>query len=227
MIPLFPFKNDLATRRFPAMTLALIAANVFVFVWQLWIGPQESVDVFGMIPRNVLAGRAHAGVAPAITLLTAMFLHGGLAHLGSNMVFLWIFGGNVEDHLGRGPFLGFYLLCGILAGMAQVLVSPTSVSPMVGASGAIAGVLGGYFLLFPRSKVLSLTLVFWWPPIRLLYLPAVLFLGFWLLMQLFSLPTTGGAASTGVAFAAHVGGFLAGLVFVRVFEVVNLRRAAA
>jgi membrane associated rhomboid family serine protease len=151
-----------------------------------------------------------------VTLVTAMFLHGGLLHLGGNMLFLWIFGGNVEDQLGPVLYLVFYMVCGLMAGTAQVLVSPTSPLPMVGASGAIAGVLGAYFLLFPRSRVLALTLRIWWPFLTLMYVPAVVYLGFWFLMQLVALPAAGGA-SGGVAFAAHVGGFLSGLVLVRVF----------
>ena len=199
------------------MTLALIAANVCVFLWQLSVGGQESIDVFGMIPRNVLAGRVHAGVSPAVTLFTAMFLHAGWLHLSGNMLFLWIFGGNVEEQLGSPLYAAFYVVCGLIAGAAQVLVSPTSPLPMVGASGAIAGILGAYFLLFPRSRVLALTLVIWFPFLKLMYVPAVLYLGFWFFMQLFALPGAAGSAANGVAFAAHVGGFLAGLVLVRVF----------
>ncbi len=215
MLPLLPLKNNLAPRNFPSVTLALIAANVAIFLWQLSIGPQESVDVFGMIPRNVVAGRLHAGIPAYATVLTSMFLHGGLLHLGGNMLFLWIFGGNVEDKLGHALYLVFYLVCGVLAGLAQILALETSVLPMVGASGAIAGVLGGYFLLFPRSRVLSLTLVILPPFLRLVQIPAVLFLGFWLLMQLVALP--GGPRASGVAIVAHVGGFLAGWVLVKLF----------
>lgn len=209
---MIPLKNDIPILRFPSVTLGLIAANLCVFLWQLTVGGQESVDVFGAVPRNVLAGAAHAGVPAFLTVLTAMFLHGGFLHLGGNMLFLWIFGGNVEDRLGHVGYLSFYLVCGLLAGLAQIFAAPTSPVPMVGASGAIAGVLGAYFLLFPRSRVL--TLVFLVIFVRLIYLPAVLFLGAWFLIQLLSLPS---GASGGVAFAAHVGGFIAGLVLVRLF----------
>jgi membrane associated rhomboid family serine protease len=227
VIPLLPLRNDLPTRRFPSVTLALVAANICVFLWQLSIGPQESIDVFGMIPRNFLSGRTHAGLAPVVTLFTAMFLHGGFLHLAGNMLFLWIFGGNVEDQIGHALYAAFYLLCGLIAGIAQVLVLPTSPLPMVGASGAIAGILGAYFLLFPRSHVLALTLVIWFPFLKLMPVPAVVYLGFWFFMQLFALPSAGGAASSGVAFAAHVGGFLAGLVLVRLFGGRRLLGAAS
>jgi len=214
---MFPLKSDVPMTRFPSVTLALIAANVSVFVFfQLSVGMTASVDAYGAIPRNILGGANQEGVPAPLTLLTSMFLHGGFLHLGLNMLFLWVFGGNVEDRLGHLGYLVFYLLCGLLAGLAQMLAAPTSPTPMIGASGAIAGVLGAYFLLFPRSRVL--TLVFLFIFVRTVPLPAVLFLGFWFLMQLFSLP--GAAASTaagGVAIAAHVAGFISGLVLVRLF----------
>jgi membrane associated rhomboid family serine protease len=151
-----------------------------------------------------------------------MFLHGGFLHLGLNMLFFWVFGGNVEDRLGHLAYLVFYLVCGLLAGLAQMLAAPTSPTPMVGASGAIAGVLGAYFLLFPRSRVLTLV----WLVIiaRTVALPAVLFIGIWFLTQLFSLPEGAGG---GVAFAAHVGGFISGLVLVRVFGALGGQRGLA
>jgi membrane associated rhomboid family serine protease len=209
---MIPLKNDVPMERFPSVTLALIAANVAVFLWQLSVGLTESIDVFGAVPRNILGGASHAGVPAPLTLLTSMFLHGGFMHLGLNMLFFWIFGGNVEDRLGHLGFLAFYLMCGVLAGLAQMLAAPTSPTPMIGASGAIAGVLGAYFLLVPRSGVLTAIILIIF--IRTVYLPAVLFIGVWFLIQLFSLPE---GAAGGVAFAAHVGGFISGLVLVRVF----------
>jgi membrane associated rhomboid family serine protease len=215
-IPLLPLRNDLSNRRLPVVTLALVTANICIFVWQLQIGLQESADVFGMIPRNIVAGRIHAGLPAAATLFTSMFLHGGWIHLLSNMLFLWIFGGSLEEQLGRPIFLVFYLVCGLLAGIAQILVTPAALLPMLGASGAIAGVLGGYFLLFPRSRVIALTLVFRLPPLKLEPWPAVAYLAFWFFMQLFALPESA-TSRGGVAVAAHVGGFLAGLLLVRIF----------
>jgi membrane associated rhomboid family serine protease len=207
-----PLKNDISAETFPTLTLALILANVFAFVWQLAVGPEHAIAFFGAVPRAIVQGGLHDGLPVWVTLLTAMFLHGGLLHLAGNMLFLWIFGGNVEDRLGHLGFLVFYLLCGSLAGIAQVLAAPTSPIPMIGASGAIAGVLGAYFMLFPRSRVLTLFWFLFW--VKTTYVPAVFFLGVWFLMQLLSLPQ---GANGGVAFAAHVGGFIAGLLLVRVF----------
>lgn len=208
----FPLKNDVPRERFPSVTLALVAANVATFLWQLSVG-SASIEVFGAIPIAITHGEvASTGVPPWATLVTSMFLHGGLTHLGGNMLFLWIFGPNVEDRLGHAGYLIFYLACGTLAGLAQVLAAPASRLPMVGASGAIAAVLGAYFLLFPTSRVL--TLIFLFIFVRLVYLPAVLFLGLWFVLQLVSLPE---GMTGGVAFAAHVGGFVAGLVLVWLF----------
>ena len=204
-------KNDVPLGRFPSVTLALIVANVAVFLWQLTV-PQAAVEVFGAVPWHITRGYAAGGLPPLVTLLTSMFLHGGWGHLAGNMLFLWIFGANVEDRLGHVGYLAFYLFCGLLAGVAQVLAVPTSKVPMIGASGAIAAVLGAYFLLFPRSRVLTLVILVF--IVRTIYVPAVLFLGLWFVLQLLSLPE---GASGGVAFAAHVGGFLAGLILVWVF----------
>jgi membrane associated rhomboid family serine protease len=207
-----PLKNDVPLGRFPSVTLALIVANVAVFLWELTVWP-AAIQVFGAVPwRIMVRGYSPGGLPPVLTLLTSMFLHGGFLHLAGNMLFLWIFGPNVEDRLGHVGYLAFYLFCGLLAGVAQVLAAPASKVPMVGASGAIAAVLGAYLLLFPRSRVL--TLVFLVIIFRLIYLPAVLFLGVWFVLQLVSLPE---GSSGGVAFAAHVGGFLAGMILVWVF----------
>jgi len=225
---MFPLRSDVSISRFPTVVLALIAANVSAFLWQASVGVPASIAVFGTVPRAIeLGATSSAGFPPALTLLTAMFLHSGLLHLGGNLWFLWIFGAGVEDRLGHAGFLIFYLLCGLIAGGAQVLADPTSTLPIVGASGAIAGILGAYFLLFPGSRILTLL----FPPISFLllrlfdflYLPAILFLGVWFLMQLFSLPSQ---LTSGVAFAAHVGGFVAGLLLVRLFAAGRQRRLA-
>ncbi len=208
---MIPLKNDVPIGRFPSVTLALIVANVAVFLWQLTIG-DVSIQILGAVPSHIMRGYAAGGLPPVATLLTSMFLHGGVLHLGGNMLFLWIFGPNVEDRLGHVGYLAFYLFCGLLAGVAQVLAAPLSKVPMVGASGAIAAVLGAYLLLFPRSRVLTLVFLLFF--IKMMYLPAVLFLGLWFVLQLVSLPE---GASGGVAFAAHVGGFLSGMILVWVF----------
>lgn len=219
---MFPLKNDVPRERFPSVTLALVVANSAIFLWQLHVGP-ASIHLFGAIPLTLLHGDATASaIPPWLTLFTSMFLHGGFLHLGGNMLFLWIFGGNVEDRLGHAGYMLFYLFCGMLAGTAQVLAAPTSRLPMIGASGAIAAVLGAYFLLFPTSRVLTLVFLFIFA--RLVYLPAVLFLGLWFVIQLLSLPE---GAAGGVAFAAHVGGFIAGLLLVWIFGARPRRRSHA
>lgn len=219
---MIPLKNDVPRETFPFVTLALIVANVAVFLWQLQVGPSV-VDVLGATPLNITRGLYPAGgIPPVATLFTSMFLHGGVLHLGGNMLFLWIFGPNVEDRLSHVGYLLFYLLCGLLAGTAQVLAAPLSRIPMIGASGAIAAVLGAYFLLFPTSRVLTMVFIIFF--VRLVYLPAVLFLGLWFILQLLSLPE---GASGGVAFAAHVGGFLAGLLLVWTFGGRRPRRRMA
>jgi membrane associated rhomboid family serine protease len=212
-----PLKDDLPTGRVPALTIALIAANVIVFLWQLSIGLEESVLRAGAIPYEILTledVNERDIVAPPFTILTSMFMHGSLGHIGSNMLFLWIFGNNVEDALGRLRFLAFYLLAGIAAALTQTVaatISGDALVPMVGASGAIAGVLAGYLVLFPRSRVLTLIFIFFF--IRLQYLPATFFIGFWFLGQVLAVVFGG---SPGVAVFAHIGGFVTGFLLVRV-----------
>lgn len=219
---MFPLKDDVPLRRRPLVTIAFIAANVSVFAWQIG-NPGSlpySVLALGLTPARFLASLDPAGwlsgggeaLVPALlTPLTSMFAHGSLMHIGSNMLFLWIFGGNVEDAMGRTRFIAFYLLCGLAAVGAQIAFEPSSQLPMVGASGAIAGLLGAYMLLFPRARVLTLVPIFVF--LRLMWLPALVFLGLWFVFQILGglgAPSEGG----GVAYWAHVGGFVAGLVLV-------------
>jgi len=219
---MIPLHDDNPTSSTPVITVAFIVVCVLVFLWQIGQGPgvQEQVIYgLGMIPA-VLFGKSHLDpevmrVAPVATLVTSMFMHGGWLHLLGNMLYLWIFGNNVEDAMGHGRFVLFYLLCGLAAAMAQALPDPASTIPMVGASGAISGVLGAYLLLYPRARVLVLI------PLgvftQLVRLPAIWVLGLWFGMQLLS-----GAASVGsrggVAFGAHIGGFLAGMALIPVFR---------
>ena len=165
------------------------------------------------------------GLVPAafswVAVLTSMFVHGGLLHVGGNMLFLWIFGDNVEDRMGHGRFLVFYLLCGVAAALAQTAFSPNSVTAMVGASGAIAGVMGAYFVLYPRSRIVTLLPIFFF--FQIIEVPAIVFLGFWFVLQFISgvgsiAAATGGEPAGGVAFWAHVAGFVAGLGGVFVFR---------
>jgi rhomboid family protein len=212
-----PLKDDLPTGRVPVLTFALIAANALVFLWQLSIGLDASVVRGGAIPYEILTLQdvnERDIVAPPFTILTSMFMHGGFAHIGMNMLTLWIFGNNVEDALGRLRFLAFYLLSGIAAALTQSVAATMSgdaLAPMVGASGAIAGVLAAYLVLFPHARVLTLLVIVVF--IRLQYLPATFFIGFWFVLQVLSV-VFGGDPS--VAVFAHIGGFVTGFLLVRV-----------
>jgi membrane associated rhomboid family serine protease len=193
------------------MTVLLVLTNTVVFLWQSTL-PEPLLERFvltaGAIPREIVTLRDYwpAAVVPVpLTIFTSMFIHGGLMHLIGNMWFLWIFGDNVEDRLGRLRFLFFYLLTGAIGAFAQSLMMPTSNIPMIGASGAVAGVLGGYILTFPHSRVV--TLILWY----VVGVPAWIFLGIWFVGQFFI------GDGSGIAWMAHVGGFLAGLGLVRLF----------
>ena len=212
------------TVNFPVVTVAIIALNVIAyFFWQqggLSFGQPTSehyvqnVIDYGTIPYEVTHPSQGEGPSTWLTLFTSMFMHGGLLHLGGNMLFLWIFGNNVEDSMGRLKFIAFYLLGGLVATMAQVVVDTDSTVPGIGASGAVAAVLGGYALLYPRARVVSLVILIVF--ITVLELPALIVLGLWFLLQLYdagSQPLGGG----GVAYFAHIGGFLFGLALIKLF----------
>ena len=210
---MIPLRDVIPSRTTPYVTIAIIALNALVFIYQFSLGPgvEEFILYFGLIPA------AFSWVA----VFTSMFLHGGLLHFGGNMLYLWIFGDNVEDRMGHGRFLVFYLLCGVAAALAQTIAVPDSVVPMVGASGAIAGVMGAYFVLYPRSRIVTLVPIFLF--IQIIEVPAIFFLGFWFLLQLLSgvgsiATATGGEPGGGIAFWAHAAGFLAGLSGVLVFR---------
>lgn len=222
---MFPLRDDTPCERTPVVTWALLALNVAAFAWQL-TDLERSVLVGGAIPYELLTRQdlwPPGLLPPPLTILTSMFLHGGLLHLGGNLLFLWIFGNNVEDALGRLRFLAFYLASGVAAALTQALAAAVQAAPltqadamallsvpMVGASGAIAGVLAAYLTLFPRARVQTLFVVL--VLVRVVYLPAWLFIGAWFLVQVGSVIL---GASSGVAFFAHIGGFLAGLALVR------------
>jgi membrane associated rhomboid family serine protease len=211
---MFPVSDVIPSRTRPVVTIVLIAMNLMAFLYELQMSGRE------------LRVLAHTyGVVPAVfewrSLLTSLFLHAGWLHLGGNMLYLWIFGDNVEDRLGRLRFALFYVACGVAAALAQVATNPRSATPMIGASGAIAGIMGAYFVLYPRSRVL--TAVFLIVYLDLIEIPAIVFLGIWFVMQLFSGVGSLGAqtADGGIAFLAHVGGFIAGAAtgaYVRVRE---------
>jgi membrane associated rhomboid family serine protease len=216
---MIPLRDTNPRRTFPFVTYALVAVNVLAFLWELSRGAALDRDLFAIafIPaRFWIAGN---WVADLITIVVSMFLHGGLLHIGSNMLYLWIFGDNIEDRLGHGKYLVFYLACGFLATLAHAIFSPGSRIPAIGASGAIAGVLGAYLILFPHARVLTLIPIFIFITLR--ELPAVLILGLWFVLQLFSgvgsLGVTDAQDMGGVAYFAHIGGFVAGLVLIVVF----------
>ena len=221
---MIPLKDDIPTRRFPILTVALIAINVIVYfafeqgLWGLGATGNEVVGEYGAIPYEITNGQDLPGEeAPFwLTIITSMFLHGSLLHLGGNMLFLWIFGNNIEDSMGRLTFIVFYVLGGLAALGLQVATDPDSHVVTIGASGAIAGVLGAYARLYPRARVV--TIVFIVIFFTIVTLPALLVLGLWFLLQLlpaFSEPV--GSAGGGVAYFAHIGGFLFGVLAIKLF----------
>ena len=217
---MIPLKDDNPTSRFPIMTVLLIIANVAVFVYTdiLGMGGKEFFLHYAAIPVNITSLGAYSGETPlsaVTTIFTSQFLHGGLFHVGGNMLFLWIFGNNIEDRLGPIGFLFFYPICGAIAVFAQMLPDPSSQIPMVGASGAIAGVMGAYLLAFPRARVLTLIWIIFF--IRLIWLPAYVIIIYWIFLQV--LYQIGSASQPGgVAYLAHIGGFAAGLIFYMIFR---------
>jgi membrane associated rhomboid family serine protease len=221
-----PLGDELRRRRFPVVMLLILAANLLAFAYEWSLrGPalEQLVRSAGVIPAEYVAGQDLPPPAPAgivyLTVLSAMFLHGGLLHLGSNMLYLLVFGDNVEGRLGHLGFALFYLLCGLIASAVYIYVNAGSQVPSVGASGAIAGVLAGYLVQFPQARIR--TLVFLGPFILVPRIAAVFLIGFWFVTQLLSGLGSLGATTeqtTGVAFWAHIGGFVAGLVLVNVFR---------
>lgn len=215
---MMPIRDINPTHRFPFVTIVIIGLNVAVFLLELLFQTSEQLNqltyTFAVIPYNLTH---NPGLPAFLTILTSMFMHGGILHIFGNMLYLWIFGNNVEDNLGHARFLIFYLVCGVAASAAQVVPNPDSQIPLIGASGAIAGVLGAYLVMHPRAQVE--TILFLYPFIRIVRLPAVIVLSFWILIQVFQgvlslgMPQTGG-----VAWFAHIGGFVAGLVLINIFR---------
>lgn len=233
---MIPLRDANPTRRTPIVTLGLIVVTSAVFGIELLVeasGGEPALaallETYGAIPSKVSAALAGGGDpgAAALGVVGSLFLHGGWLHLIGNMLFLWIFGNNIEDRLGRLPYLAFYLLGGVAAALTQVWIDPTSDIPLVGASGAIAATLGAYIVLYPRARILTLVfLVFFY---QLLEVPALLVLGFWFLLQLVDGVASLGAttAGGGVAFFAHIGGFVAGAVVGLVVRLVSGGRPRA
>lgn len=212
---MIPLRDSVPSNTFPIVTLTLIAVNTFIFIYELSLGPDGMnflFQLFGIIPANYsAAASAPLGYLP---FASSMFLHGGWMHLIGNMWILWLFGDNVEDRMGHMKFLIFYMICGVLAGLSHYYINSYSVIPVVGASGAVAGIMGAYFLMFRSAKVLTFI-----PPFFLFNLPAWIYLGFWAGSQLWSgaVDTFGGTSGDQIAFWAHVGGFAAGMLLASIF----------
>jgi membrane associated rhomboid family serine protease len=225
---MIPLRDDQPTFSTPFINYFLIVANMLVYLWELAVGLQAPraldafVAAFAVVPRHTVAvftGHSLDSVASAVLpLFTSMFLHAGFWHVAFNMLFLWIFGDNVEDYLGHMRYLIFYLGSGVVASLTHILLNTGSRVPTVGASGAIAGVMGAYFILYPRARVLT-----WFPPIFFFHVPAWLMLGYWFVGNFLqgtaaSIAESSRISSGGVAFWAHVGGFVAGVLIIKVLH---------
>ncbi|MBX7218899.1 MAG: rhomboid family intramembrane serine protease [Blastocatellia bacterium] len=223
---MIPLRDNIPSRTFPFVTVTLIVINVLAFIFELMLGPKLNgfLREFAVVPRHFFSdyyitasgGLRHIGLADLILpLFTSMFLHGGWAHVIGNMLYLWIFGDNVEDRMGHVKYLFFYLLCGMAASGAHILTNQESRVPSLGASGAIAGVLGAYLILYPKARVLVVLplFIFW----QIIEVPAFFFLGFWIVQQfIYGVGSLSESAQTGgVAWWAHIGGFAAGLLMVK------------
>lgn len=221
---MIPIKDINPTERFPLVTILLILINSIVFIYQLLLGPQSEkmfVASFSLIPARLFSpASAPQGAVPVgVTLFTSMFLHGGFLHIAGNMLYLWIFGNNVEDAMDRVRFIAFYLICGLAAAFTHALTAKTSIVPMIGASGAISGVLGAYLLLYPRARVLTLVPLGFY--ISTIEVPAMFVLGFWFVLQFLNATLSSGIGG-GVAWYAHVGGFVAGMLLIGLFKRKNV-----
>lgn len=223
---MIPLKDNIPTLKYPYMTVGIIALNVVVFIitYVLGLGDSPFFLRMSLIPYNFITLGRITDSSPLLagaSLFTSQFIHGGFLHIGGNMLFLWIFGNNVEDKLGSFKFIVFYLLCGAIAGISQIIPDPASRVPMIGASGAIAGVMGAYLLEFPRARVLTLIWILFF--IRLIWLPAFFIILYWIALQVF-FQLTAGNQMGGVAYMAHIGGFIAGLILIKLFLLFGSRK---
>lgn len=210
---MFPLRDSTPSQTFPVVTVVLIVVNAVIFLFEATLSLEQInqlVYVFGMVPANITN---YSGIG-YMSLFTSMFLHGSWAHVIGNMWILWLFGDNIEDRMGKFKFLLFYVICGLAAGVSHYCINPLSNIPVVGASGAVAGVMGAYFLMFRHARVLTFI-----PPFFLINIPAWVFLGFWVLSQLWcgAADLFSANACGQIAFWAHVGGFLAGMLLYRFF----------
>ena len=220
---MLPFKGNVYIRNFPVVTVAIVVLNALVFLYELMLAPHEQNLLFmraGAIPLELIENQdlGLANLVPVpMTIFSSLFIHAGFMHVGGNMLYLWIFGQPIEDAMGRARFLFFYLASGVLATSVHVLMNPSSPIPIVGASGAIAGVLGAYLGVHPYARIS--TLIFFFIFIRVIELPAAVMLVYWFFLQVFGL-----GSNSGVAWFAHIGGFISGMVLVRVFLPASLQR---
>jgi membrane associated rhomboid family serine protease len=215
---LIPFKDDNPTSTFPFVTIGLIVINTLVFLWTVTSSFKLSqiVYLYGAIPQNLLSLEKTQPIHPMITIFTSMFLHGGFFHLAGNMLYLWIFGNNIEDVLGHFRFILFYIFSGIVAAYSHAITEAHSLIPMIGASGAVSGILGAYLLLFPHARVH--TLIFFGFFVQIIRIPAVVVIGFWIVIQVINgILSKGLVNQGGVAWFAHIGGFLSGLLTIRLW----------
>jgi len=219
---MIPIRDAIRSNHFPAVNSLIIGLNVLAFLWQLTQGSDlnEALFLFGIVPArysNPEISAHFTAFQQFLPFLTSMFLHGGFLHILGNMWFLYIFGDNIEDRLGHFRYLVFYIFCGVVAGLVQLFTNWNSKIPTIGASGAISGVMGAYLLLYPNARILTLIPIFFF--FQFVELPAFVFLGFWLLLQLFSAGLTPRNVG-GIAFWAHIGGFIAGLIFIKIFDAI-------
>jgi membrane associated rhomboid family serine protease len=219
---MIPIRDAIRSKNFPAVNFTIIGLNIIVFLWQLAQGPhlQEALHLYGIVPLRYHEPELSAHFTTFqqyLPFLTSMFLHGGFLHIIMNMWFLYIFGDNIEDRLGHIRYLIFYLFCGVAAGLVHLFTNWNSNIPTIGASGAISGVMGAYLLLYPRSRIMTLIPIFFF--FQFVEIPAFIFLGYWILIQLFSASLTPRNIG-GVAIWAHIGGFLTGLIFIKIFDMI-------
>ncbi|TFB08907.1 rhomboid family intramembrane serine protease [Candidatus Atribacteria bacterium MT.SAG.1] len=220
---MFPLWDDVPTKKFPLITIILIVLNSIVYLYQMSLGERfnEFIYSMGLLPFEITHNIDIFPPGPSpiyLTIFFSMFMHGSIVHLLGNMLFLWIFGNNVEDYLGRKRFIIFYLFSGTIAAFTQIFFNSDSIVPMVGASGAIAGVLGAYLLLYPRAKVTTVIIFGFF--IRLIKIPAVVVLSFWIIYQfLYGISSLAvGTGEGGVAWFAHIGGFISGIIIIKLFK---------
>ena len=215
---MIPLRDNVPTRIKPIITVSIVVVNILIFLWQRLSLTSEEINeaykFLGLVPQDFflsLTSKYELLPYNALTIFTSMFLHGGFIHLAGNMLYLWIFGNNVEDSMGHGRFIFFYLLSGIAAAFFQILYDPSSNIPMIGASGAVSGILGAYLLLFPYARIKTLIFIFIF--IKVVELPAIVLLTIWFFMQILFTYTEG------VAWYAHIGGFVFGLLAIKLFTI--------